>query len=158
MIYPIMLMCYFGVQPKERREKRVLRVGGINVNRRFRYNGRQISKRDRSGGPAIKEYSVRRRRSGGVGGGRSIRKQNVHDSTSQKHVRSRVNAFNSSTRRIQILDGRIVIVVRRAEKITVVFKVSIDGTREAVRVDAIAIWLVVLFVAWIVDQKSIGSR
>jgi len=73
-------------------------------------------------------------------------------------VRSRVNAFNSSTRRIQILDGRIVIVVRRAEKITVVFKVSIDGTREAVRVDAIAIWLVVLFVAWIVDQKSIGSR
>ena len=32
MILPIMLICDFGVQPKERREKRVLRVGGINVN------------------------------------------------------------------------------------------------------------------------------
>ena len=69
-----------------------------------------------------------------------------------------VNAFNSSTRRISFLDGRIVIAITRAEKTTVVFKVSIDGTREAVRVNAIAIWLVVLFVAWIVDQKSVGSR
>jgi len=130
MIYPIMLICDFGVQPKERREKRVVR---------------HISKRDRSGG-VIKEYSVRRRRSGGVGSGRSDGNRNVHDSTGQKHVRSRVNAFNSSTRRISFLDGRIVIAITRAEKTTVVFKVSIDGTREVVRVDAIAIWLVVLVV------------
>jgi len=100
MIYPIMLICDFGVQPKERREKRVLRVRGINVNRRFRYNGCHISKRDRSGGTVIKEYSVQRRRSGGVGSGRSVGNWNVHDCIGQKHVRSRVNAFDSSTRRI----------------------------------------------------------
>jgi hypothetical protein len=67
-----MLICDFGVQSKEWREKRVLRVGGINVNWRFRYDGHHISKRDGSGGTVIKEYSVRRRRSGGVGSGRNI--------------------------------------------------------------------------------------
>ena len=86
MILPIMLVCDLGVQPKERGEKRVLRVGGINVNWRFRYDGRHILKRDGSGGPVIKENSVRRRRSGGVGGGRSVGNWNVHDSTGQKHM------------------------------------------------------------------------
>ena len=36
MILSIMLVRDFGVQPKEGREKRILRIGGINVNRRFR--------------------------------------------------------------------------------------------------------------------------
>ena len=49
-------------------------------------------------------------------------------------------------------------MVTRAEKTTVTFQVAIDGTREAVGVNAIAIRLVVLFVAWSVDQKSVGSR
>ncbi len=49
-------------------------------------------------------------------------------------------------------------MIKGAEKTTVVFQVAIDGTREAVGVDAIAIRLVVMFVAWIVDQKSVGSR
>ncbi len=49
-------------------------------------------------------------------------------------------------------------MVKRAEKTTVIFQVTIDGTREVVGVDGIAIRLVVLFVAWIVDQKSDGSR
>ena len=50
------------------------------------------------------------------------------------------------------------MAVKRAEKTTVIFQVAIDRTREAVGVDAIAIRLVVLFVAWIVDQKSVESR
>jgi hypothetical protein len=100
LILPIILVCDLGVQPKERGEKRVLRVGGINVNWRFRYDWHHISKRDGSGGTVIKEYSVRRRRSGGVGGGRSVRNWNVHDSIGQKHMRSRVNAFDPSSRRI----------------------------------------------------------
>jgi hypothetical protein len=124
----IMLICDFGVQPKERREKRVLRVGGINVNWRFRYDGCHILKRDGSGSTVIEEYSVRRRRSGGVGSGRNVGNWNVHVSTSQKHVRSRVNAFDSSTRRIYFLDERIFITVKRAENTTVVFQVLIDGT------------------------------
>ncbi len=49
-------------------------------------------------------------------------------------------------------------MVKRAEKTTIIFQVAINGTREAVGVDRIAIRLVVLFVAWIVDQKSVGSR
>jgi hypothetical protein len=57
-----MLVRDFGVQPKEGREKRVLRIGGTNVNRRFRNDGRHISKGDGGGGAIIKEYSVQRRR------------------------------------------------------------------------------------------------
>ena len=77
-----------------------MRVRGINVNRRFRYDGHHILKRDGSGGPVIKENSIQRRRSGGVGGGQSAKKWNVHDSTGQKHVSIRVNTFDSSSRRI----------------------------------------------------------
>ena len=58
MILSIMFVRDFGVQPKEWREKRVLRVGGINVNWRFRNNGCHITKRDGGGGTVIEEDSV----------------------------------------------------------------------------------------------------
>jgi hypothetical protein len=48
-------------------------------------------------------------------------------------------------------------MIKVAEKTTVVFQVAIDGIREAVGVNVIAVGLIVLFVAWIVDQQSIGS-
>ena len=79
------------------------------------------------------------------------RKRNVHDSTGQEHVGSRINAFKLSTRRIQFLDGRIVVGIQGAEETTIVFQVPIDGSREMVGVNLIAIGFVVLFVAWIVD-------
>jgi len=66
-------------------------------------------------------------------------------------VGSRFNAFNSSTRRIQFLDGRIVVAIQGAEETTIVCQVPIDGSREMVGVNPIAIGFVVLFVAWIVD-------
>jgi hypothetical protein len=62
MILSIMFVRDFGVQPKEGREKRILRIGGINVNRRFRNDGRHIAKRDGGGGAIIKEVDVRRGR------------------------------------------------------------------------------------------------
>ncbi len=46
--------------------------------------------------------------------------------------------------------------MKGAEKTTIIFHVTIDRTREAVGVNAIAIRLVVLFVAWVVHQQSIG--
>jgi hypothetical protein len=63
-----------------------LRVGGINVDWRFRYDGCHISKRDGSGCTVVEENSVQRRRSGGVGERRSVGNWNVHDSTGQKHM------------------------------------------------------------------------
>jgi hypothetical protein len=65
-------------------------------------------------------------------------------------VGNRINAFNLSTRRIQFLDGRIVVAIQGAEETTIVFHVPIDGSRETVGVNPIAIGFVVLFVAWIV--------
>jgi LDH2 family malate/lactate/ureidoglycolate dehydrogenase len=59
--------------------------------------------------------------------------------------------FNSSTRRIQFLEGRIGIAIQGAEQTTIVFHVPIDGSREMVGVNPIAIGFVVLFAAWIVD-------
>jgi hypothetical protein len=55
MILAIMLVRDFGVQPKEGREKRILKIKGINVNRRFRNDGRHITKRDGGGGAIIKK-------------------------------------------------------------------------------------------------------
>jgi len=78
-------------------------------------------------------------------------KRNVHDSTGHEHVGSRINAFNLSTRRIQFLDGRIVVGIQGAEETTIVFQVPIDRSREMAGVNPIAIGFVVLFVAWIVD-------
>ena len=40
----------------------------------------------------------------------------------------------------------IFVPVKRTEKTTVIFQVAIDGTKEAIRVDPIAIRLVVLFI------------
>jgi hypothetical protein len=66
-------------------------------------------------------------------------------------VGSRINAFNPSTRRIQFFDGRIVVAIQGAKETTIVFYVPIDGSRETVGVNPIAIGFIVLFVAWIVD-------
>ena len=84
----------------------------------------------------------------------STYRRNIHDCTSEEHV---IDTFNPSTRRVQFFDRRINITIKGAEETTIVFEVAIDGTREAVGVDAIAIRLVVLFVARIIDQESIGS-
>jgi hypothetical protein len=73
-------------------------------------------------------------------------------------VRGRVNAFDTSTGGVQFLDGRIVVAIKRAEQTTIVLEVTIDGSREVVGIDAGAIRFVVLFVAWIIYEKSIRSR
>ncbi len=112
MIYAIMLVRYFGVQPKEGGEKRILRIEGINVNRRFRNDGRHISKRDGGGGAIIKDDNVGRRRIRRIVGGGINRERNVHDSTGEEHVGSRVKLFNPSARGIQFLDGRIVVAIK----------------------------------------------
>ena len=112
MILAIMLVRDFGVQPKEGREKRILRIGGINVNRRFRNDGRHITKRDGGGGAIIKEDDVRRRRIRRIVGGGINRERNVHDSTGEEHVGSRVKPFDPSARRIQFLNGRIVVAIK----------------------------------------------
>ena len=52
---------------------------------------------------------------------------------------------------LQFLDGKIVVAIQGAEETTIVFHVPIDGSRETVGVNPIAIGFVVLFVAWIVD-------
>ena len=109
MILSIMFVRDFGVQPKEGREKRILRIGGINVNRRFRNDGRHITKRDGGGGAIIKEDGVRRRRIQRIVSGGINQERNVHDSTGKEHVGSRVKAFDPSARRIQIFDGRIIV-------------------------------------------------
>ena len=46
-----------------------------------------------------------------VGGGIN-RERNVHDSTGEEHVGSRVKPFDPSARRIQFLDGRIVVAIK----------------------------------------------
>jgi hypothetical protein len=158
MILPVMLIRDFGIQTKERREKRVLRVGRSNVDRWLRYDGCHIAKGDGGGGAIIKENSVRRGRCKRVVRRTTIQEGNVHDSASQQHVGGRVNAFNTSTRGVQFLDGRIVIAIKRTEETTIVLEVPIDGSREAVGVDSIAIGFVVLFVAWIIDEEGIRSR
>ncbi len=111
-ILSIMLVRDFGVQPKEGREKRILRIGGINVNRRFRDDGHHIAKRDGGGGAIIKEDGVQRRRIRRIVGGGINRERNVHDSTSEEHVGSRVNPFNPSARRRQFLNGWIVVAIK----------------------------------------------
>ena len=73
MILPVMLVRDFGIQTKEQREKRVLRVGRINVDWWLRYDGCHITKGDGGEGAIIKENSVRRGRCKRVVGGTAIR-------------------------------------------------------------------------------------
>jgi hypothetical protein len=50
----------------------------------------------------------------------------------------------------------IVVAKQVTEKTTVVFDVGIiDRCGESVRINAVAVWLVVLPVSWVVDQKSV---
>jgi hypothetical protein len=52
----------------------------------------------------------------------------------------------------------IVVSKQAAEKTTIVFDVSIYGCGEAVGVDPVTIWLVVLPISWVVDKKSVWCR
>jgi len=114
----------FRIQPQKGREEGVLRVRAIDIDRRFGDDGSHIVERDGSGGTVIKQDRVRRRP--------PIRKGNVHHCTSQQHVRRRINAFDSSARRIELFDGRVIIAEKRTEQTTIVFHITIDGARKAV--------------------------
>ena len=63
------------------------------------------------GGAIIKEDDVRRRRIRRIINDIN-RERNVHDSTGEEHVGSRVKPFDLSARRIQFLNGRIVVAIK----------------------------------------------
>jgi len=63
--------------------------------------------------------------------------------------------FYPSTRRVFLLKRRIVIAKEGAEKAPVILDVGVDGTRKTVGVDTVAVWLVVLPIARVVDKECI---
>ena len=50
---------------------------------------------------------------------------------------------------------RIVVPKQQAEQPTIVLDVGVNRSREAVRVNPVAIWLIILLITWIVDQQSV---
>jgi hypothetical protein len=47
-------------------------------------------------------------------------------------VRRRINAFDSSARRIEFFNGRVIIAEKRTEQTSIVFHIAIDRARKTV--------------------------
>jgi hypothetical protein len=65
--------------------------------------------------------------------------------------------FNSSAGGVFFLHVRILVTKEITEEAAVIFNIRIDQSREAVRVDAIIVQLLVLLVARVLYHESIRS-
>jgi hypothetical protein len=79
------------------------------------------------------------------------RERDIHNCTQDKHVGGGINAFNSSPRGVLFFKVRIIVANEVAEETSIVLDVRIGGTRKTIRVQAITVWFVVLFVLRIVN-------
>ncbi len=84
-----------------------------------------------------------------------LRKRNIHDCPRNKHIGAWVDPFHSGTRRVLPLKLWVVIVEKAHEQTTVILDGRIHCAREMVWVQMVAVQLVILFVARVINQKSI---
>ncbi len=68
-----------------------------------------------------------------------------------------VNPLNPCARGILFLHMWVIILKKVAKEATVIFKTRVNQHRKVIRINPIADGLVVLFVAWVVDQQSMRS-
>ena len=79
-------------------------------------------------------------------------------SSSKQIVGCRIKTLHPSARRILFFHHRIIVTEEGTEESTVIVYLRVHGTREGIRVKAVAVGLVVLLGPWIVYQQSIQSR
>jgi hypothetical protein len=82
-------------------------------------------------------------------------KGDVHDGTSEEHIRRGVDAFYPSTRRVLFFIRGISVPKKVDKEAAIIFQRRIHGAGKTVGIDTISVRLVVLFVSGIVNHQSI---
>jgi hypothetical protein len=82
-------------------------------------------------------------------------KWNIHDCPQDKHIGAGVDPFHLGTRQVLLLELWFVAAEKAHKQTTLILDGRIHQAREMVWVQMVDVWLVILFVAWVINQKSI---
>jgi hypothetical protein len=121
VILPVMLICNFGVQLKERRQKS-RNTGGRSGNERWgRDKIRHLGERDSSRHAIIEQYHVREVRQVVGGEGRRKREWDIHDCPRAEHIRDWIHSLDVSTGRVLFFEMGIIDMKQVDEQSTIIF-------------------------------------
>jgi hypothetical protein len=66
-----------------------------------------------------------------------------------------INAFNLGPGGLLLFELRVIIAKKAAEEATVIFDGWVCRTRKTLRIQAVAVWFIVLFISRVVHKESI---
>jgi len=116
-----MLICNFGVELKERRQKSRSTVGRSGFERWGRDKIRHLGEGDSSRRAIIKQYRVREVRRVFGGEGRRKREWDIHDGPRAEHLRDWIQSLDTSTRRVLFFKMGIIVTKQVDEQSTIIF-------------------------------------
>jgi len=120
VILPVMLICNFGVELKERRQKSRNTVGRSGFERWGRDKIRHLGEGDSSHRAIIKQYRVWEVQRVFGGEGRRKREWDIHDGPRAEPIRGRIHSLEAGAGRVLFLEMGIVVTKQVDEQSTII--------------------------------------